>query len=60
MLRKYCEALKGITYSDWIKLKFAVDREFQNRISEKTNSIQLTDSVKLEKLIHSQFGYIQD
>lgn len=55
-MKKYCEALKGITYSEWIKLKIAIDKDFQQRISEKSNSIQLTDSERIEKLIHSQFG----
>ena len=55
-MEEYLKALEGITYADWIKLRTAIDREFQHRISELSNTVKLTDSGRIEKLIHSQFG----
>lgn len=53
---KYTESLKGISYSDWAKLKTAVDRNFEIQVSELKNKIQLTNPEMIEKLIQSQFG----
>lgn len=56
MDKKYLNALSGISYRDWIKLKTAVDRAFQNKIREAEGGLKLTDSQEVSNLIHSQFG----
>lgn len=53
---KYIEGLKGISYSDWAKLKTVIDRNFEIQVSELKSKIQLTNPEMIEKLIQSQFG----
>lgn len=53
---KYIEALKDISYYDWIGLREGVDREFNRKIDESKKSLKLTDSENVKKIIHSQFG----
>lgn len=53
---KYIEDLKGISYSDWTKLKTVVDRSFEIQVSELKSKIQLTNPEMVERLIQSQFG----
>lgn len=54
-MKKYIEALSGITYPEWIRLKNSIDRSFEFSRKELEKSIQL-DSDMTEKLIRSQFG----
>lgn len=53
---KYIEALKDISYYDWIKLREGIDREFKRKIDEPKKSLKLTDSENVKKIIRSQFG----
>lgn len=53
---KYIEALKDISYYDWIKLREGIDREFKRKIDEPKKSLKLTDSENIKKIIRSQFG----
>lgn len=53
---KYIQSLKGISYSEWIKLKTAVDRSFEQKIGEFKKEIKLSDHEDVEKIIRSQFG----
>ena len=54
-MEKYLEALNGITYEQWEKLKTGIDRQFEFRKKELSGSIQLS-SKDVAKLIRSQFG----
>jgi hypothetical protein len=54
-VKKYIEALSGITYHEWIRLRNSVDRSFEFSRKELEKSIQL-DLDMTEKIIHSQFG----
>ena len=53
---KYIEALKDISYYDWIKLREGIDREFKRKIVEPKKRLKLTDSENIKKIIRSQFG----
>ena len=53
---KYIEALKDISYYDWIRLREGVDREFNRKIDESKKNLKLTDSENIKKIIRSQFG----
>lgn len=55
-MKKYIKALEGIRYCDWIKLKIAIDREFEQQKSELEKSIKLASSDKICEIIQSQFG----
>jgi len=59
MWKKYLDALEGITYRQWIKLKIAVDRQFDMKRKELDATIQL-DTKKVADIIHSQFGCKSD
>lgn len=53
---KYIEALKDISYYDWIRLREGIDREFNRKIDESKKNLKLIDSEKVKKIIRSQFG----
>lgn len=55
-MEKYIEALKGISYFDWIKLREGIDSEFDRQIGESKRSLQLTDSENVKRIIRSRFG----
>ncbi len=55
MAEKYVDALKGISFSDWIKVKIAVDRMFENIRREYEKEFTLSDPEYVKKLIRSQF-----
>lgn len=54
-MKNYIEALSGITYYEWIRLKNSIDRSFESSRKELEKSIQL-DSEMTEKIMRSQFG----
>lgn len=53
---KFIKSLEGISYSEWIKLKIAIDRSFKMQIGELERNIQLTNLEEIDNLIQSQFG----
>ena len=55
-VEKYIEALKGISYFEWIKLREGMDNEFNRLIGEFKRKLELTDVERVEKTIRSQFG----
>lgn len=52
---KYLDALDGISYEQWEKLKLGIDRQFEQQKKELNKTIQLS-SCEVAKLIRSQFG----
>ena len=54
-VEKYIEALKGISYFEWIKLREGMDNEFNRLIGESKRKLELTDVERVEKAIRSQF-----
>lgn len=56
---EYIDSLQGITYEQWVKLKIAVDRQFDMKRKELDATIQL-DTKKVADIIHSQFGCKSD
>ena len=55
-MKKYIEALQGISYFEWIKLREGIDSEFDRQIGESKRGLQLTDSENVKKAIRSRFG----
>ena len=55
-MQEYIEALKGISYFEWIKLREGMDNEFNRLIGESKRSLQLTDSENVKRIIRSRFG----
>lgn len=56
---EYIDLLQGITYEQWVKLKIAVDRQFDAKRKELDATIQL-DTEKVSDIIRSQFGCKSD
>lgn len=55
-MEKYIEALKGISYFEWIQLREGMDNEFNRLIGEFKRKLELIDVERVEKAIRSQFG----
>lgn len=55
-VKEYIEALQGITFEEWIKLRTAIDRRFDQKIGEFKKGLKLSESKIVEDIIHSQFG----
>lgn len=55
-MEKYIEALKDISYYDWIRLKNGMDQEFDRKIGESKKNLKLTDPENVKKIVRSQFG----
>ena len=47
-VEKYIEALKGISYFEWIKLREGMDNEFNRLIGESKRKLELTDVERVE------------
>lgn len=43
------EALQGITYLDWMKLRHSIDRSFQSAVTTQTNKIEIALPEKLNR-----------
>ncbi len=55
-MEKYIEALKGISYFEWIKLRESMDAEFNQQIGESKKKLKFTDSGNVKSIIRSRFG----
>lgn len=53
---KYAEALKGISFREWLMLKVGMDRMFQGKLKELEPELKLSDTEQVGRLIRSQFG----
>ena len=53
---RYVNALSGINYSEWIRVKTAIDRYFDSEKRELETQIQLSKPDTVKKIIRSQFG----
>lgn len=56
---KYLDALKGITYPEWVRLKVGIDRAFEEQKGESERQLKLADTEIVKNLIQSQFGQTQ-
>ena len=43
------EAMQGITYLDWLKLRLSIDRSFQSEVTTQTNKIEIATPESLSK-----------
>lgn len=55
-MNEYLKALEGISYSEWTRLKTAVDRSFDMKLKELETDIKMPDADQIRKLMDSQFG----
>lgn len=44
------EALQGITYLDWMKLRHSIDRSFQSEVTNQSNRIEIATPEKLRRI----------
>lgn len=59
-IEKYVNALEGISYNNWIKLREGIDAEFNRQIGESKKQLKLTDSENVKSAIRLRFGDRQD
>lgn len=60
-MEEYIKALSGISYNDWLKLKTAIDRTFENEVRKIKGNLYLSDQMEsVKNLIQLQFGCEQD
>lgn len=55
-MREYIESLKGISYSEWIKLRTGMDRAFEHEKGELEKKLKFANTEVVERLIRTQFG----
>lgn len=55
-MEKYIEALKGISYFEWIKLREGVNKAFEMQKGEFEKTLKLANMDDAKKIIHLQFG----
>lgn len=48
---KYIEALKGISYSDWMKLQMCMNEEFSRQIGEVKKQIRFNGVENVKRTI---------
>ncbi|MEF9966882.1 MAG: hypothetical protein RR766_00095 [Longicatena sp.] len=53
-IKRYIDALDGISVKDWNKLKMGMDRMFEEKRKELDKTIK-SNSIDVEKIILSQF-----
>lgn len=44
---KYLESLEGMTYREWVKLKYLIDTEFHKKEYELQNELKLVNAKEL-------------
>jgi hypothetical protein len=44
---KYLESLEGMTYREWVKLKYLIDTEFHKKEYELQNELKLVNAKDL-------------
>lgn len=54
-LSEYIEALDGITYPQWVKLREGIDMQFDSSRRELEKDMQIS-SGETARFIHSRFG----
>lgn len=55
-LISYIEALNGISYQEWIRLKEGVDGAFKRKKGEFEEKLKLANIGDVKSVIHSRFG----
>lgn len=55
-MEKYIEALCGISYPEWIKLRNGMDVFFSRERSELEKKLKFANTEDVKKAIRSQFG----
>ena len=55
-MQEYIEALKDISYLEWIKLREGVNRAFEMQKGEFEKTLKLANTDNVEHIIRSQFG----
>lgn len=55
-MNEYLQALKGISYPEWIKVKIAMDGAFERQKRELEKELKFSNIEDAERVIRSQFG----
>lgn len=58
-MKKYIEALEGISYYDWVKVKMAIDEAFNIQKGEFDRSLKFANTEDAERIIR-RFGCKSD
>lgn len=54
--KRYIEALQGISYRDWIKLREGIDGAFAKEKGEFEKTLKFANPEDAERVIRSRFG----
>ena len=55
-LRQYAEALSGISYLDWFRLRTGMDKVFDKKRREAEVELRLSSAEDITEAIQTQFG----
>lgn len=55
-LSKYTDALEGISFNDWIKVKIVMDRFFDKKIGEHKKILVFSEAKTVSEIIRQEFG----
>lgn len=55
-MNEYLQALKGISYPEWIKVKIAMDGAFERQKRELEKELKFSNVEDAERVIRSRFG----
>lgn len=59
-MERYINALKGISYIEWVKLKHGIDRTFEQEKSELEKTLKFANTESALSIIQLQFGRTSD
>ena len=57
-MENYLQALEGISYGDWVKLRTAIDRVFDLQRRDSERKIKLANTNVVKEVIEIQSGQI--
>lgn len=55
-IEKVLDAMEGLSYPEWIKLKLATDELFRLRVENLQKEVRIIDSKELKEAIRLRFG----
>lgn len=59
-MEKYLQALEGISYLEWVKLRIGIDRAFEHQKGESEKQLKLANVDVAKQIIRTQFGQTLD
>lgn len=55
-MKKYLQALEGITQDEWIKLRTSIDMTFESMEASDRKKRKLDDLVETRRILNDHFG----